>query len=160
MAPEPVTEIRSIGDLVMHIRKKGEVQIVGIEGFCLSGKTYLGERLADQLNARLVSTDCFQEIQDRDKYYVDRLDLKELKREITEAIQLNQPVILEGICLRDIMRASSITSGPNPHVVLFIYVKVVSVLSGEETWHDSYFLEDLRTRGPREYCARTTFECL
>ena len=50
MVIEPANEIRSICDLVMRIREKGTMRIVGIEGFCSSGKTSLGKRLAAQLN--------------------------------------------------------------------------------------------------------------
>ncbi len=39
MVTEPSNEIRSIRDLVMRIRERGPMGIVGIEGVCGSGKT-------------------------------------------------------------------------------------------------------------------------
>ena len=132
MVIEPANEIRSICDLVMRIREKGTMRIVGIEGFCSSGKTSLGKRLAAQLNACFVSTDCF--VQRGDRYYVDLLNADELKKVITEALRLHQLVILEGICLRDVIsRVLPMTAD------LFIYVKK---LSGEGTWHDGFWLEE------------------
>lgn len=146
MATEPANEIRSVSDLVMRIRDRGAVRIVGIEGFCLSGKTHLGKELAAQLNARLVSTDCFVASQDGDTYYVDGLNLYELKKVISEALRLSQSVVLEGICLRDVIsRMAPLTAD------LYIYVKVLSGQSGEETWHDGSWLEDFE-----KGCCETT----
>lgn len=140
MATEPSNEIRSIRDLVMSIRKRGPMGIVGIEGVCGSGKTYLGKQLAAQLNACLVSTDCFVALQDEDTYYVDRLNLDELARVITNALRLRQSMILEGICLRDIISQVLPRS-----VVLFIYVKA---LSGEGIWHGGAWFKDYEPFGP------------
>ena len=122
----------------MRIRKLGAVRIVGIEGSYGAGKTYLGRSLAKHLNGSLFSTDCFVATQGGHTGYVDRLDLYRLKKVITEALRLSQPVILEGICLRDV-----ISRVPPMPVDLFIYVKV---LSGE-TWHYGADLEDFEQGG-------------
>ena len=138
MALEPATEIPSICELVMRTRELGTVRIVGIEGSYGAGKTYLGRSLAKQLNGSLVSTDCFVATQGGHIGYVDRLDLYGLKKVVTEALRLSQPVILEGICLRDV-----ISRVPSMPVDLFIYVKV---LSGE-IWHYGVELEESEQGG-------------
>ena len=138
MAPAPATEIPSVCELVMRIQERGAVRIVGIEGSCGAGKTYLGRSLTKQLNGSLVSTDCFVATQGGHTDYVDRFNLDRLKRVVAEALRLSQPVILEGICLRDTI--SRVSSMP---VDLFIYVKV---LSGE-IWNYGVDLEDFEQGG-------------
>ena len=79
-------------------------------------------------------------LQDEDTYYVDRLNLDELARVITNALRLRQSMILEGICLRDIISQVLPRSA-----VLFIYVKA---LSGEGIWHGGARFKDYEPFGP------------
>ena len=135
MAIAPV-EIRSFDELVARIHEiavSRPVRIIGIEGFTTAGKTYLGRNLAARLPARLISIDLF--LMRRIPSYVADLDLRKLQGEIDATIQSNHSLILEAICLRDVISRISL-----PAVDLFIYVKRLSSNTG--AWHDGYDLED------------------
>ena len=98
--------------------------IVSIDGFCGSGKTTLVGQLCPKLSAVHIEVDRFL---DRNKgTYVGFLRYGELKRELTEALTQNVPVLVEGVCLRQILERISVQDS------MSIYVKRV----GAGGWSD------------------------
>ena len=102
-----VCEVRALAEWIDKRCKT--VQIVGIDGFPLAGKTTLANHLSSMLlNADVVSTDEHVEIQGGNRGYVDRLNLAGIKDSVEKSIQAGRRVILEGICLREVIACSTI----------------------------------------------------
>ena len=136
-----VCEVRALAEWIDKRCKT--VQIVGIDGFSSAGKTTLANHLSSMLlNADVVGTDDHVEIQGGNRGYVDRLNLAGIKDSVEKSIQAGRRVILEGICLREVIACSSIPAGSIVHV----YVKRIS--KNSDIWHDGYHLEDFK-RGDR-----------
>ena len=79
-------------------------RVIGLEGFCGAGKSWLAEALVREHGFRDIETDKYVRVKGGDSYYVDRLDLDALKNDIEEA-ESTQDVrcVIHGICLRDIL---------------------------------------------------------
>ena len=118
------------------IRKNyGGAQVIGIDGFLLAGKTTLASQLAVMLDADVVSSDDYVEIQGGNKEYIDRLNLAGIKDSAEKSIHAGRRVILEGICLREIIARSEIPA----HSIVHVYAKRIS---NSNLWHDGENLED------------------
>ena len=105
--------------------------VVGIEGFCGSGKSYLAERLArDLLDTVVLDTDDHVAGKDERLPYVERIDYRRLKRALTTT---SGAVLIHGICLRTIMRRFGVAPA------MFIYVKRAATTG---LWHGGLDLED------------------
>ena len=134
-----MTIVYEVSALAERIRKSyGAVQIVGLDGFTTAGKTTLADRLSMLLNADVVSTDDHIEIRGGNRGYVDRLNLAGIKDSVEKSIRAGRRIILEGICLREIIACSAIPTGSIAHV----YVKRIS--KNSDLWHDGYHLEDFK----------------
>ena len=137
------TVVYKVPALTERIRKSyGTVQIIGIDGFPLAGKTTLADRLSALLDADVVSTDCRVkaapvETQGSNKGYVDRLNLAGIKDSVEKSIRVGRRVILEGICLREVIACAAIPTNSIVHV----YVKRISKNSDDNFWEDGYWLE-------------------
>ena len=104
-----MTIVYEVSALAERIRKSyGAVQIVGLDGFTTAGKTTLADRLSMLLNADVVSTDDHIEIRGGNRGYVDRLNLAGIKDSVEKSIRAGRRIILEGICLREIIACSAI----------------------------------------------------
>jgi hypothetical protein len=124
-------EITDYNALRPRIRASGVNAVVGIEGFCGSGKSYLADRLGrDLIESVVVHTDDYATGDDETVPYVDRIDYRRLRHAVSSASGM---VIVDGICLRPIMRRLGLTPA------LFVYVKCISVTG---LWHDGLHLED------------------
>jgi hypothetical protein len=117
-----VQAFSSIDSLNIAVTKRvGNAQgfVVAVEGHSTSGKTYLSKDLSRRVGATAVSTDSYARESSEAPSYVDRMDLERLSRDVNRFKQVG-PVIIEGICLRETLRALAIVPG------LFIYVKRVT----------------------------------
>ena len=110
--------------------------IIAIEGFTLSGKTYLGNRLSKDLGCSLLSTDEYVIERGGNFYWVDRLNLSLLSDNINRSLQKNQLTIIEGICLRDTLNRIHIEPS------LYVYVKSLTKTGG--LWHGGLNLEEFQ----------------
>ena len=138
-----MTIVYQVSALAERIRKNYEaVQIIGIDGFTTAGKTRLADRLSMLLDADVVSTDCHAkadnpvETQGSNKKYVDQINLAGIKDLVEKSIRAGRRVILEGICLREVIACSAIPTDSIVHV----YVKRIS--KNSDLWHDGCLLED------------------
>src|SRR5438094_1939695 len=94
--------------------------LVGVEGFTGSGKSKLSNDLARDLEAQVVHTDDNVAARDESLPYPDRLDYRRMATTIANAGSPNSLVILEGICLREIIQRLSLSPD------LFVYVKRIA----------------------------------
>lgn len=112
--------------------------LVGIEGFTGSGKSYLADALAEDLNAVAVHTDGYVAGEDESLPYWDRIDHHRLAAAVGALRSQAQLTIIEGICLREILQRARLS------VALFIYLKRIAE---NGLWHDGFHLEDFETEG-------------
>ena len=137
-----VCEVRALAERID--KSCGAVQIIGIDGFTRAGKTTLADRLYMLLDADVVSTDCHVktdnpvETQGSNKGYVDQLNLASIKDSVEKSIRAGRQVVLEGICLREVIACSAIPTDSLVHV----YVKRIS--KNSDLWHDGDHLEDFK----------------
>ena len=133
-----VTIVYKVPALAERIRKSyGGAWIIGIDGFAAAGKTRLAEHLSTLLNADVVSTDGHVEIRGGNRGYVDRLNLAGIKDSVEKSIRAGRPVILEGICLREVIACSAIPTD----FIVHVYVKKISKNSDDNFGGDGYWLE-------------------
>ena len=133
------TEMQSFDELVECIRKianSNVIEVIGIEGCLTSGKSYLGKKLIPAFKARLVSTDDSRNDKDHTSTpYLDTLDLSRMHTAIDDIMQTGKLVIVEGICLRSILKRIALTAD------LFVYVKKLSGNIDDDVWHCGYDIE-------------------
>ena len=133
------TEMQSFNELVECIRKNvnsNVIEVIGIEGCLTSGKSYLGNQLIRAFKARLVSTDDSRNDKDHTSTpYLDTLDLSRMHTAIDDIMQTGKLVIVEGICLRSILKRIDLTAD------LFVYVKTLSENIDDDVWHYGYDIE-------------------
>ena len=133
------TEMQSFNELVECIRKivdSNVIEVIGIEGCLTSGKSYLGNQLIRAFKARLVSTDDSRNDKDHTSTpYLDTLDLSRMHTAIDDIMQTGKLVIVEGICLRSILKRIDLTAD------LFVYVKTLSENIDDDVWHYGYDIE-------------------
>lgn len=121
-----------------RFRRLPRPAIVGVEGFTGSGKTRLADALATDVGASVVHLDQYVTGEDESLPYSDRLDYSRIQTAIDRAAADSSLLIIEGICLREVLRRSKTS------VDLFVYVKR---LSENALWHDGFHLEDFETEG-------------
>lgn len=121
---------------VLRQRAGSVTHIVGIDGFMGSGKTKLAFALAESLNGIRVSLDAYIDRDAESENYAAKIMRHYLVSDLRKLQTAFQFVIVEGICLLEVLAAISLT--PDSHV----YVKRIST-SG--LWHDGFHLEDYET---------------
>ena len=112
--------------------------LVGIEGFCSSGKSRLADQLAKNIPAHVFHTDDFATKHDDPPPYLDCLKLTELAATVASRGKSSVSII-EGICLRDVLSACAIDAD------LFLYIKR---MGRNGLWYDGLHLEDFDERSP------------
>jgi hypothetical protein len=118
-------------DLTLALRARGRSgpgALVGVEGFCGSGKSCLAKRLAQLGVGRSLDTDSYLPALSSEEAdsYTDRLKASDLKADIQGA-QDETGVVLSGVCLRQVLQRLGIEAD------VFICVKR---LVGPHYWAD------------------------
>jgi hypothetical protein len=107
-----------------------------VDGFSRAGKSRLAAHLAVELGGCAVHLDHFTlpHVQQTDsRRYVDHMDYGR----IAKAIESDRPVVVEGVCVRDVLR------GRRPDPAFHVYIARVSrPVAGRLTWHDGAEMED------------------
>ena len=124
-------KIDDISELTAHIGGLDASALVTIEGFCKSGKTCLAKHLSHRLGIRSVDSDDFVAKQSGNSPYVQLLDLARLKENLEQ-----RPVLLSGICLRDILSEIGLRSSVSIYVMR---------MSASDVWHDGMDMEAIYT---------------
>src|SRR5882672_2327026 len=122
----------NIEDICAHLRTLPLGAIAGLEGFCGSGKTTLGNLLGERVPMTVFHVDNFARKFDQPPTYVECLDVAGLRRAL-EGREQSRSSIVEGICLRDVFALVNLSP------TIFLYLKSV----GENgLWYDGLHLED------------------
>lgn len=119
-------------ELSEYIRRVPRPAIIAIEGFTGSGKSRLAGDLCETAVARAIGCDDYVIGEDESLPYVKRIDYDRLRSTIDEVAVAKGIALVEGICLRAVLRALNATPA------VFIYVKCLAT-SG--LWHDGFELE-------------------
>ncbi len=142
-------EFFSYASMLSHLRRllaEREFRTVGIEGHMAAGKTHLSKQLAHDLKGDHIENDNFtfamldpDFLRDRSKNesYVQCINLDRLATKFTTALAESALVIVEGICLRDVLTRI------DRQADIFVYVKSVSRIS--RIWRRAIDLEDYKT---------------
>jgi hypothetical protein len=96
-----VVTVNDYDDVHRHVASIGRrpgLTICSVDGYRLSGKTFLVKRLAEDLSLSRFSTDEYREPDREGRSYVDQLSLEDLAADV-EAAGKNGPVLVEGICI-------------------------------------------------------------
>ena len=127
---ETVTEY---AQLRAHITSLSSLGIVAVEGFIGSGKSFLANTLAKDLSAVAIHTDEYVCGTDGALPYPERLTYANIIWALNSASASDSLIIVEGICLREVLRRSGVKAN------FFIYVKSIA---RNGLWHDGLHLED------------------
>lgn len=104
--------IRSIENL--SLKSRSIFSIDGVDGV---GKSTLAYKIAKELNLLHIEIDTF--VQEQQSGYIDFIDYDRLGESIKQAITTNQVIILEGICVQQVLKKLSLNSYAK------VYVKVI-----------------------------------
>ena len=130
---ERVTDYGQLRDRLRLVRRPA---LVAIEGFTGSGKSYLADAIARDLNAAVIHTDEYVTGDDESLPYPDRLDCSRIATSVSSFARHASLVLIDGICLRETLRRTDLRAD------LFIYVKRIAE---NGLWHDGFHLEDYKT---------------
>jgi len=131
-----VNDPQRVAELAEYCRRSAR-RFVAIDGFAGVGKTTLGETLAGELGAQLISLDEFLPDDPESMLvtsYVDRLD----RQRIVDAISEASTAVIEGTLLRDVLqgivRRADMTA---------LYLARCSRPGNEGLiWHDAFRISD------------------
>jgi len=106
------TLIKSIKNL--SLKSPGIISIDGVDGV---GKSTIACKIAEELSLPYIEIDTF--VQEQQGGYIDHIDYDRLSESIKQAIITKQMIILEGICVQQILKKLGLNSYTK------IYVKVI-----------------------------------
>lgn len=130
--------IRNYNELLEQLHMLSSGSVVGLEGFSSAGKTELANRLSKELNWSSYSLDLFANQNKLIGSYIERIDSERLRHSLRQR-DASGIVLIEGICLRDILDLV------DQKVNLYIYIKR---LSANGIWHDGLCHEDFIVNSP------------
>lgn len=104
--------IKSIENL--SLKSPGIVSIDGVDGV---GKSTLACKVAEEMSLPCIEIDTF--VQEQQGGYIDHIDYDRLSESIKQAIITNHVIILEGICVQQVLKKLSLNSYAK------VYVKVI-----------------------------------
>jgi hypothetical protein len=125
--------IANLAELCEQLSKLPPNAIVGVEGFMNSGKSYLSNAIGSSLGCHVIHIDDCVAPGDESLPYIERLSYERLKESLSSACVGSSVVLVDGICLRQILARLEV----NP--AQFIYVKR---MAANGLWHDGFHLED------------------
>lgn len=120
-------------DICNKIRVLDMARVVGIEGFMGSGKTELGNEIASNIGAGIIHLDDYALKSHETRTYNECINYMELKSCIDNFRNSYQKIIIEGICLQEVLLSIKIVPD------FLIYIKR---LSSNGIWHDGINLEE------------------
>lgn len=107
-----------------------------------AGKSTASQQLVQDLSAPLVSVDGYASTEAGELPYLRRLRLASLTADLAHALSDAGVVIVEGICVLDVLDAIGMRAN------LLVYVKRVTTHPVLPLWHDGFHLEDYERDGP------------
>ena len=122
--PDRVT---SLDELTRNVLARPQ-QLLVVDGMPLSGKSTLAKNLAHAIRCTAIGCDDYLE-HDQGSF-LEALRYDTLRRDLDRACSTSGKVILEGVCIREVMRRLAL----DPRAAVMIYVKRMS-LTGD--WADA-----------------------
>ncbi|MDO7085229.1 hypothetical protein WNY51_12225 [Pseudocolwellia sp. AS88] len=122
-------ETLELGEIIISLSTKN---IILVDGFNGSGKSYLAQELSKSLAVPTLDLDDYIIKTGGNHYYVDRLDLDKLYLDIVS----KNPIIVSGACILDVFSILNLKFDSH------IYVKRIS----GSNWHDGLDLEDYHSQ--------------
>jgi len=119
--------IKSIKNL--SLRSPNIISIYGNDGV---GKSTLACKISQELSLPWLESDTF--VQEQKGGYIDYIDYDRLKKSIKEYIIRGHVIILEGICIQQVLKRLSL------HSITKIYVKVINITGNHCLWLDEIHL--------------------
>jgi len=132
-ASDSINDHRALCELLRRLRLPA---LVGVEGFSGAGKSKLSNDLGADLDAVVIQLDDYILPGDESLPYHCRIDLVRMALAIAHARSTTTLMIIEGICLRQILERLGLCAE------LFIYVKRVA---RNGLWHDGFHLADFES---------------
>lgn len=137
-------EIKDIEELTDKVREKVEnntFYLIAIDGVYGSGKSTIARNLSSSLDIKHIELDNERYLQKQKGGYVDYINYSVLLEDLQECKEQNKSVIVEGICILEILERADI----NP--VLHIYLKKLAVsiwLDGKHFDYSSTVEEEVK----------------
>lgn len=133
--PMPLLTVEEVMTALRH-RAGTTSHLVGIDGFMGSGKTKLAFALAESLGGIRVSLDAYIDRDVSAEDYAEKIMGPYLSSDLGKLKGAFQFVIVEGICLLQVLATVSLVPAS------LVYVKRISTAG---LWHDGFHLEDFET---------------
>ena len=114
------TDMQPLASAIVNRLDRSRDAIIGLEGHSGAGKSMLAAALARACDAVVVSTDAFVDTKPNANTYLEYLSLDRLAAALTDALAGGDTVLVEGICLRDTLRALGVVPE------LYVYVKRIT----------------------------------
>jgi hypothetical protein len=127
MSPRTFRDLASLTTQLLRHRVHGCATLVGVEGHSESGKSALAKALSATPSWTRISTDGYLCQSSHANTYAARIDRTSLSAAVDAATASHALVLIEGICLRDIMGALNLTPAA------YVYCKR---LSENGMWRD------------------------
>jgi hypothetical protein len=122
---------RNAKDVVEHVKRittASQTRLIAIDGFDGCGKTMLARTLRDHLACQLIEIDDF--LNRNEVGYVEHLRYEDLKVVLAEGISNDHLVVIEGICILEVLARLAAVSD------VHIYVKRVRLFGSTVYWSD------------------------
>ena len=127
--------VASIDELCARLRAVSGATLVGLEGFCDSGKTTFSNQLGERVPMGVFHTDEFTRKFDAPPPYPECVDIDRL-RDALEMVDPSRTSLIEGICLRDVLELVGIFP------TVFVYLKRIGK---NGLWYDELNLDDFES---------------
>lgn len=101
--------IKSIENL--SLKSPGIISIDGVDGV---GKSTLACKIAEELSLPHIEIDTF--VQDQQGGYIEYMNYDRLSERIRQSVIVNQVIIVEGICVQEVLKKLSINSNAKVYV--------------------------------------------
>jgi len=101
--------------------------LISIDGVDGVGKSTLANKIKAKLSTHYIELDTF--VQEQKGGYIEYLDYDKLQDEIGHLMTTNALIVIEGICIQQVLKRTGLTSD------LSIYVKVID---GNNFWMDQF----------------------
>lgn len=128
---------RDVIDLARDLATRlaeSSIRIVTVDGWSGSGKTTLAVSLANRLGLRCLELDDY--LHKHLGGFLEHIDYASLSTALTDALKLSKPILLEGICVLEVLRRLRLNADAK------VYVRRI-VASG--IWYDGLKLDPSRT---------------
>lgn len=109
----------TFSDLLFAIRgilKRDQFNLIAIDGYCGQGKTFLAGKLSSNFEIPCIELDTSNYLHKNNGGYIDWIKYDHLKEELEKLQKGKKSIIVEGICVLDILKKINFT--PSIHIYI------------------------------------------